>query len=214
MNKYTEAGGTPEAFIIRGGSSYPSYIVPETADFSLTYDASKFIANIKNGEDISLSLTSTKKTVDVPENLTLISEWNFDEDSGGWRGQNNISDFYTENGYLSVISNGGDPNFQSEDNLKLNTADCNYLYIKYMNVSSSSDRMEFFFSTNESTGMDEIKTIKFSVDAISEDDIWSEIYIPLKQCDAWKGTLKQMRIDPGITIGEFRFDSITLYKQG
>jgi hypothetical protein len=214
MNKYTEAGGTPEAFIIRGGSSYPSYIVPETADFSLTYDASKFIANIKNGEDISLSLTSTKKTVDVPENLTLISEWNFDEDSGGWRGQNNISDFYTENGYLSVISNGGDPNFQSEDNLKLNTADCNYLYIKYMNVSSSSDRMEFFFSTNESTGMDEIKTIKFSVDTISDDEVWSEIYIPLAQCDAWKGTLKQMRLDPGMTSGEFRFDCIALYRQG
>lgn len=214
MNKYSEAGGTPEAFIIKGGASYPSYIIPETADFSLTYDALKFIAQIKYGENINLSLTSTKNAVDVPPNLTLIREWTFDKDTGGWGRQNNISDFYTENGYLVVISNGGDPNFQSEDNLKLNTADCDYLYIKYMNVSSSSDRMEFFFSTYESTGMDEIKTIKFSVDTISDDEVWSEIYIPLAQCDAWKGSLKQMRLDPGMTSGEFRFDSIALYKQG
>ena len=212
-NKYSEAGGTPEVYIVKGGTLSPSDIIPETKEFSLTYDASKFIADVKYGEEISLSL-STKAAVDVPENLTLIREWTFDKDSGGWSNTNNISDFYIENGWLGVISSGGDPFFTSEDELKLDTADCDYLYIKYMNISSPSDRMEFFFSTYDSTGMDEIKTIKFSVDAISEDDTWSEIYIPLGQCDAWQGLLKQMRLDPGMASGEFRFDCIALYKQG
>lgn len=212
-NKYNESGGTPEAYIIKSGISYPSSAIPETKLFSLTYDTSKFIAHIKFGDDISLSLLSTNKTVDVPDKIKLIQEWNFNDKAEGWTEANNISDFNIENGYLSVISNGGDPSFVSNDNLSLNTDDCDFLYIKYINISSLSERMEFFFSTNESTGMDEIKTIKFTVDSISEDDVWSELYLPLDQCDAWQGILKQMRLDPGMTSGEFRFDRIALYKQ-
>lgn len=211
INKYSEAGGTPEGYMIQGGK-FPSGSIPENKNFTLTYDASKLIAQFKYGEKVVLS-ASKQNNIKAPENLSLICEWDFNTDPGGWNKSNNISDFYTENGYLVAISDGSDPFFISDDSLDIDTADCDYLYIKYLNISSYSDRMEFFFSTYESPGMDEIKTIKFPVDSINDDDIWSEIYIPLRQCSSWKGALKQMRIDPGMTEGEFRFDRIALYNQ-
>lgn len=212
INRYSESGGNPRAYLIRGGVSFPSALLPETKPFTLTYDALKIISYFKFGEDLTLSLTS-KKTVSVPDNIELIREWNFDDKTGGWSEANQISDFKTENGYLSVVSSGSDPHFLTADALDIHTDDCAFLYIKYINISSVSDRMEFFFSTYESPGMDEIKTIKFSVDPMSEDDVWSELYLPLNQCDAWQGTLQKMRIDPGMTSGEFRFDRIALYRQ-
>lgn len=212
IDRYSESGGNPRAYLIRGGVSFPSALLPETKPFTLTNDALKIIRHFRFGDDLTLSLTS-KKAVSVPDNIIMIREWNFDEKNGGWSEANQISDFKIENGYLSVVSSGSDPHFLTADSLKINTDDCDFLYIKYINISSVSDRMEFFFSTHESPGMDEIKTIKFEVDPMSEDDIWSELYLPLNQCDAWQGTLKQMRIDPGMTSGEFRFDRIALYKQ-
>ncbi len=212
-NKYNESGGDPEVYAIKNGISYPSSVIPETKLFTLTYDVSMFIEHIKFGKELVLSDLSSQKPVDIPENIELIRKWNFDHDSEGWTKVSNLSRFKAENGYLSVVSDGGDPHFISNDSLNIDTADCDYLYLKYINISSLSESMEFFFSTNESIGMDEIKTIKFTVDSISEDEIWSELYLPLKQCDAWSGILKQMRLDPGMTNGEFRFDRIALYKQ-
>ncbi len=215
INKYAEAGGTPDVYAVKSGKSYPTLKYQLTSEYSLAWNTQNIINQVKKNIPVDMSNYIIKKEVPMPPNLSLIKEWDFKDSEGGWQILNNIESLEAKNGYLSVISNGGDPHMEYNKSLDMKASELDYLYIRYVNVSNNSMMMEFFFSTEESPGLDEVKTIKIKVDEISDDEnIWSEMYIDLNQCSSWTGTIKNIRIDPGTAAGEFRFDHIAFYKQG
>ena len=214
INKVAESGATPEIYVLEAGIKYPDIAYPDTTEYSFTWNVLNIAGQVKNGVAVDISKLMTVNKVPAPPNITLFKEWTFDESAEGWDLANNISTFEVKNGYLSVESIGADPHFLCSSGLGFSASDADYLYLRYVNISNGSTRMEFFFATEESPGMDEVKTIKFNVDEMSDDEnIWSEIYIDLNQCRAWEGTLTSIRIDPGVAAGEFRFDSIAFYSQ-
>jgi len=59
----------------------------------------------------------------------------------------------------------------------------------------------------------ELKITGVAVRLPAEDESWSEIYVNLRECSLYTGTLASMRLDPGNAAGKIIIDEIALYNK-
>lgn len=214
IDAYESAGGTPGGYLLTSLKGYPNRIIGEKDPLTYTNTALLIAGQLKDGKPVDLSAYGNDSTVQVPDNLSLVHAWTFDDGLEGWAVQNGISVFEAENGYLDIVSNSGDPycgvGFTGE-----RCEDCTYLYLRYVNLSSESAEMQLFFTTTDAGGMNEAMSIIFPMEMISDDpEIWNEIYVRMDACAFWTGDLTAIRLDPGNMPGEILIDEIAFYKQG
>ncbi|MBQ3126114.1 MAG: hypothetical protein IJC15_03505 [Clostridia bacterium] len=212
LNRAAEAGITPAYCLLDRGQTYPNKTIPETEEYTYTYDLVLLAGQIKNGTPIDLKTISTKAPVNVPDKVTPQITWTFDGSTDGWDANNGISQFTSIDGALNLTSISGDPYFSVGLNAPIRTREAEYFYIRYYNKSISSDSMQLFFSI-DGCGYNEPMSVRFVMDEPSEDESWSEIYVNLRENGLYSGNLTSIRLDPGNTAGDIIIDEIALFNK-
>jgi len=212
LNRAAEAGMTPGYILYDRGETYPNVILPDSEDYSYTNALIRLAGQFKDGNPIDLRTVPTKIPPVVPENIKVTKVWSFDNGVDGWNANNGIGEFASKDGALHLTATTGDPYFSTDTVSGIRTNDAEYLYIRYLNVGIPSDSMQLFF-TNGNGGFNEPMSIHFTMDEPAEDESWSEIYVNLRECSLYTGTLASMRLDPGNAAGKIIIDEIALYNK-
>jgi len=165
--------------------------------FNNLYPADRKVNSISKGEK-----------PDIPTEVK--AGWYFDANKEGWGAGGDIGNLTAYNGAIEGEITGKDPQMKSSDNLGVDISDVTYIKIKMKNASPNGDA-ELFFTTDKDAAWGENKTVKFKMNI--NDTEFTDYYLETWNCSTWKGTLKQLRIDPAVAIkqeGKFYIDSIEL----
>ena len=135
-------------------------------------------------------------------NISLVAEyrpgkgrWEFDADTEGWRGANDVGYVeWVEGGYLDVEITGANPVlWPPESDLNLDISEVQFIDVK-MNNSSDGTRAKIYFATTEYPGLSEQRTVIFAINPNDPD--YTEYKIDMSTHSQWKGVLTQLRFDP------------------
>lgn len=132
-------------------------------------------------------------------------DWQFDSDSEGWGGQNDIPSLNVSNGTINGSIVGSDPYLVSATNLNVNITNNSHILVRMKNGTSSS-QAQIYFTTNSSGNFEEGKVVNFPIKPNSD---YCEYLIDMSTNPNWTGTLRQLRLDPAIgSTGTFSVDYI------
>lgn len=139
--------------------------------------------------------------------------YEFDGDEG-WTAGWHVANFGWEGGKLVFDTTGGDPAIFSPDNLGLPGTSFRTIHLD-IEISGSSDLpFQLFYSTNAETGMNDEKSIYFTVYPGRSSYLLNipEKLVASNKPNKWDGqTIKQFRLDPGGLSGvNVKIDWITL----
>lgn len=123
----------------------------------------------------------------------IVKKWDFDEGDEGWTVKQGMTAFEWADGELSSIIISKDPFFFSPDNLGIDI-NKNTVIILRMRQTTGRPQMKVYFTTPESQSWEEAKSNAAAL--IDNNGEYVEYYIDMQYIDTWRGTLKQLRIDP------------------
>ncbi len=137
---------------------------------------------------------------------TVATSWYFSTaaNTEGWTAGNNISGLaQATGGYLNGTINGNDAYISSANSLGTNITSNKYIVLKLKNTTSS-DQAQISFITTGSTDWGADKTVFFPIIPNSD---YTDYIIDMSTTSLWTGSLKQIRVYPGInTTGTFSID--------
>lgn len=135
------------------------------------------------------------------------SKWEFETagDFEGWSGWNEMGSVNVSGGRLEGVSTGGDPYIFSGPTW-INAHE-DYIW-KINMMQSSGSSCQLFFITDTDPVWDEAKSLFFNTVG---DGSYHEYVVDMSQCEAYKGVITKIRIDPAFASGvSFGFDSVRL----
>lgn len=148
----------------------------------------------------------------APGNYKEVFVDNFDGELQ-WKSLNDISTFKISSGHLSIKCTDNDPYFEHDGDLNLNASEVNTIRIRIKNASYSTF-FQVFFKTDSCPHYtaDLCATAELQFFNVSDYDSvgWEEVEIDMSSCPDWKGTVKNIRIDPIGLSGRVIIDSISL----
>jgi len=121
-----------------------------------------------------------------------VRKWDFNDGTNGFTAKSGLSPFVVKNGILKTEITGRDPYFYSPANLGIDI-DANTVIKIRMKQSTPSVMGKVYFITNDETKWSEGLSKGFYLTSDSE---FVEYVLDMQYIQAWKGTLKQFRIDP------------------
>lgn len=157
-------------------------------------------------ENRAAGLRGGEVTVPVRENAA--KSWTGD-DFKGWTVGKQIENFVNDKGYLAGTCVNMDPSVMSEENLAFNIDDVTYIKIR-INQSVTRKELSVFFITDDDTKWNEAKGVTLTSE--NAKDGFYDVYVPVWMRPGWRGTLKQLRIDPLNTTGDFIIESVELLR--
>ncbi len=146
--------------------------------------------------------------VTVPVREDVARRWAGD-DLKGWTVGKQIENFVNDQGYLGGTCVDMDPSVMSEENLEQNIDGITYIKIR-INQLVTRKELSVFFITNDDTKWNEAKGVTLTSE--NAKDGFYDVYVPVWMRPGWKGTLKQLRIDPLNTTGDFMIESVELLR--
>ena len=146
------------------------------------------------------------KTISVRVPDKVKKAWQGDALSS-WTLGKQIDGFSSGGGKIKGIANGMDPSVVSEDNLGINIDNVTYIRLK-IKQDVTKKELSIYFIRDDDTKWNEAKGVTLTPENAA--DGYYEALIPVWSRESWKGTLKQLRIDPLNTTGAFEIESIEL----
>lgn len=129
--------------------------------------------------------------------LPMIDRWKFDFDTEGWSGTN-VVEMHNAAGAIAAKSSSGDPQLNSPKTyLKSSDYKKLHLRMRLSKLDKVEDSGQVLWSTVE-LSMSEKTSATF---AIFHDGKWHDYEIDLTANPNWRGTMDQLRIDPGSVNG-------------
>lgn len=147
-------------------------------------------------------------TVDFSECESIVS-WDFTTGSNRWKEGFGLSEFKTGNGSLKGFSKASDYSVMSKDNLGININNSAAIRITFK--CDTDGVLEIFFITDAASNWAQGQSFNA---AFKKSDEFITIYLPTSTNAAFKGTLKQLRVDPNNVASSFEIQSIELYRFG
>lgn len=132
--------------------------------------------------------------------------FNFAEDTEGWRATHQIAPLRVVGGILHTASEGVDP-YMVRGNCEIPAESVGQLRIRMALEPGLPTSAQFFWTTADDPVMDEPKSRRFEVIADGE---FHEFVVPLADHPRWRGTITSIRLDPtaGDPQGWVRIDYI------
>ena len=132
-------------------------------------------------------------------------EFNFDGSLAGWT-PNGMPAISVRSGRVSYTDTGSDPYLVSPDNLDLDASD-SLIYVGLRNGPASAEARLFFVPSNAPASS---FTMSNSVAAttLAGDAATREIVFDMSTHAEWRGTIRQIRFDPGTVPGTYEIDYI------
>lgn len=176
-----------------------------TGDWPKSYVASdNFVEIVPIGEYAAYSPTPT----DIE--TKTVKRWDFEAGTEGFISKQALSELVPEGGAISANIIAKDPFLFSPDNLGI---DMNKNTVIKLRMRQTTDRPmgKIYFTTTTSGTWEETKSKSFYIKKNNGEYV--DYVIDMQYIDAWKGTLKQLRIDPidnsGV-LGEMAIDYIEI----
>jgi len=158
--------------------------------------------------DPPLALKAFSASVDkpLPAKDPLLA-WEFSAGKEGWTG------FYldaleAQGGLLTGVVNGDDPKIL-RDGLALPVDSIGTLAVR-LRVSPGLNPVEVFWATAEEPKESPVRCTRF---ALETDGAWHTYQVAPIRADAWKGSLKLLRLDVGRSGDRVEYDWIRLYRK-
>lgn len=147
---------------------------------------------------INLKIEGIKGKENITPLITVKPNWEFniDNDTEGWSETNHLAPFTVSGGTLKGESTGGDP-FMSSPFFKAEAKDYPYisLRMKFMPLPQGAvPEAQIFWGREDEPATTEDKSIHFP---IIPDGEWHTYNIKVGDSPQWKGTILQLRLDPG-----------------
>jgi len=207
IKEYEQRGGKPDVYTVESWYSInPPKHIPEDEPYTLSYIAAQVIGHVKEGKPIDMS--GLDFAFRPTEELSVVMNWSFAEDSAGWAKQNDISEFYVQDGALVVTSRGNDPYFGSKNNLKLEATQCDYIHLRLKNHTEAAWGQIFF--AHDGAAMSAETDFTYKMEPARTNGGWQDIYVPVKENELWNGTINQLRVDPTNAPGTVEFELIEI----
>ena len=124
-----------------------------------------------------------------------------------WTIGKQVENFSSDGGKIKGIASGMDPSVVSEDNLGINIDNVTYIRLK-IKQDVTKKELSIYFIRDDDTKWNEAKGVTLTPENAA--DGYYDALIPVWSRESWKGTLKQLRIDPLNTTGGFEIESIEL----
>lgn len=140
--------------------------------------------------------------------LKKIKTWDFTQSAARkeWEKQFGLKTYDASGSVIAGSSDGYDYAIRTvSSNLGIDTSKVEYLHIRLK--TSVKSRFEVFFITNSDTTWNDQKYVSTN---ISEANTFCDYYVDMAENKNWKGTLKQLRIDPLTAPGSFEISLIEL----
>ncbi|MEN8203868.1 MAG: PA14 domain-containing protein [Bacteroidota bacterium] len=139
-----------------------------------------------------------------------VYEWNFNTDLEGWVLKDGLSG-QVSGGILSLQSPGdADPFITSPDNLNILADQYMEIVVRMRNYSPSTAG-QVYFSTTTTSAFNEPMHVDYY--PVAEDTGFTDYVIDMSGNTLWKGTIKQIRFDPGAQ-GSYDIDFIRIQGTG
>jgi len=127
------------------------------------------------------------------------THWEFTGDKEGWSGGSGVTDLqWAAGGAINGKITADNAQFLSPDDLGIDLSLLKVIRLGLTNQTSSDEGIVYFM-TDEEPEISESKSIRFEMKDNSAAQ--SEYTIDLSEVPAWKGTLKQLIVSPGLTGG-------------
>ena len=126
-------------------------------------------------------------------------EFNIDDDPDDWTPVNDLAPFEVKGGILRTRSTGGDPYMHGPpirvDATRFRTL---VLRLRVQFPAGAQPIGQVFWVREDDPNWSESKSIRFP---LPTDGQWHELKVDLTQSPEWKGTITQLRLDPGSGTG-------------
>jgi hypothetical protein len=139
----------------------------------------------------------------VPENIKY--KFDFKEDTQGFTVAKQVDNFRQEDGAVKGTANDNDPGIFSPADLDYSIGDVSHVRAR-MKIGTTGDSVVIYFITESSTNWQEAK--KLSAALKSDGDGYTDLVFDARGIGEWKGKLKQIRLDPLTTPGDFAVEYI------
>lgn len=140
---------------------------------------------------------------EIPENVKL--GYTFDDGAEGWTVAKQIEDFSVENSVMKGTSVDTDPGIYSPPDLGIAIGDVSHVRIRML-TDVTAPSVTLYYITEADSGWAETKSLKGTFRQI--DGEMYDLVLETAVSAAWKGKLKQVRLDPMTETGYFEIDSI------
>jgi hypothetical protein len=186
---------------------YPTIISPDGDPFHTGEQFYIYYTTTPRGipryRDTSLqrmTVALTDQLVEAPH------DWEFDTngDAEGWSAWNQLSPLQITDGHLVTQSTGTDP-YMGSSWLAVDAT--RYSTIQINMKVSAGDTAQLFFLTDASNTYDEIKSLRFPIQANGGYHTYS---LDMSQVPGWQGLITQIRFDPTIAQAAVDIDYIRL----
>ncbi|MBC7327209.1 hypothetical protein H5T87_03725 [bacterium] len=171
------------------------------------------IIKVKHDEPfLNLRIEGVKAKENRTPLLTAKPDWEFnvDNDPEGWSETHDLAPFNVSGGTLKGRSIGGDPYMESPF-FRVSANEYPYisLRMKFNPLPPGAvPDAQIFWAREDETSMTEQKSIHFPIIADGE---WHTYNVRVADSPEWKGTIVQIRLDPGSGTGiQFEIDWIRL----
>ncbi len=136
-------------------------------------------------------------------------EFNFDDDPDDWTSVNDLAPFEVKGGILRTRSTGGDPYMHSPPvRVEAEKFKTLVLRLRIQFPVGAQPIGQVFWVREDDPNWSESKSVKFP---LPTDGQWHELRIDLSQSPEWRGTITQIRLDPGAGAGIIvEFDYVRL----
>jgi PA14 domain/Ricin-type beta-trefoil lectin domain-like/PQQ-like domain len=133
--------------------------------------------------------------------------WEYSTDTEGWTLTRMTSS--ASGGKLTLTLTGADPQMRSPDNLNASAAFFPAVRVRLANRTADSTA-QLYWTTTASPAFDETKKVNFAI--TPNDDRVREYLVFLSGNTSWTGTIKQIRLDPALSVaaGSLDLDAIRL----
>ncbi|MCS7224997.1 MAG: hypothetical protein NZ959_10660 [Armatimonadetes bacterium] len=150
-------------------------------------------------------------TAPLPERVWVQPVWEFNtkDDPEDWTIANHLSDPVVSDGLLQLASTGPDPYFHSPA-LQVDTSKVRTLVLRarFRFPAGATPIGQVFWTRQDDPNWSESKSLHFP---LPTDGNWHTLRVNLSASPEWKGTITQIRLDPGSGTGiEVEIDFIRL----
>jgi hypothetical protein len=183
---------------------YKSNLFVDSAKTSISViDPASYTVRVTNSFGCRATSSAFNLSVD-PSSLTTF--WHFNNGMEGWNTFNQIS-FTTSNSLATGAVSGGDPYMYSPNLLAVSATDYPHVLVGMQNLTSSNTA-ELFWARNDDGNFNGTKRVSFPI--VPNDTKVRYYLIDLSANAEWKGLIKQLRLDPtvSVTSGSVRIDFI------
>ena len=161
-------------------------------------------------QDRVVPRTYTKEVAEeIPTEAKLAWHFEIAGDTEGWTVVKQVENLTVADGAISGTSTDGDPGLLSADNLNIAVGDVPYIKVRIkVDPVNTAQKLRVYFITTKDTTWNSAKNVK--INFYGENNEYVEYLFDTSANTAWKGTIKQIRIDPLEEAGTFSIDSIEL----